>query len=69
MTHDRGLLSAREKSILQKYSNGATIDSIASQLELSPHTVRYNINQINEKLNTTNLAHAVATAMRLSLID
>lgn len=53
------LLSAREKEILELLSKGLMYKEIASQLFLSPETVRKHVYHIYEKLHVSNRVAAV----------
>lgn len=53
------LLSAREKEILEHLSKGLMYKEIASQLFLSPETVRKHVYHIYEKLHVSNRVAAV----------
>lgn len=54
-----GMLSAREKEILELLSKGLMYKEIASQLFLSPETVRKHVYHIYEKLHVSNRVAAV----------
>ncbi len=49
-------LQGRQRDVARLYALGYTVESIAAQLELSPHTVRVHLTHANEKL----LVHLVA---------
>ena len=53
------MLSAREKEILELLSRGLMYKEIASQLFLSPETVRKHVYHIYEKLHVNNRVAAV----------
>jgi len=53
------VLSAREKEILEFLSRGLMYKEIASQLFLSPETVRKHVYHIYEKLHVNNRVAAV----------
>ncbi|MBK9570476.1 MAG: response regulator transcription factor [Chitinophagaceae bacterium] len=53
------LLSPREKEILELLSRGLMYKEIASQLFLSPETVRKHVYHIYEKLHVNNRVAAV----------
>lgn len=61
-------LSRREIDVLQRCAHGMRTDAIASELEVSAHTVREHIDRAKQKLGARNLSHAVALAMRAGLI-
>jgi DNA-binding NarL/FixJ family response regulator len=59
-----GLLSPREREILDGIARGLRGEDIASQLSISPETVRTHVRNAMEKLETHTRAHAVAIALR-----
>lgn len=61
-------LSRREIDVLQRCAHGMKTDAIATELEVSAHTVREHIDRARLKLGARNLSHAVALAMRAGLI-
>ncbi len=61
-------LSKREREILQKIANGATTKEVASDLGISPHTVKTHLERIFEKLGANDRAQAVAIAIRTGLV-
>jgi DNA-binding NarL/FixJ family response regulator len=68
---DHGLqapLSKREREILQKVADGATTKQVASELGISPHTVKTHLERIFEKLGANDRAQAVAIAIRSSIV-
>jgi DNA-binding NarL/FixJ family response regulator len=62
-------LSKREREILQKIANGATTKEVASDLGISPHTVKTHLERIFEKLGANDRAQAVAIAIRTGLVQ
>jgi DNA-binding NarL/FixJ family response regulator len=62
-------LSRREVEILQKVAYGATTKEVASQLGISPHTVKTHLERIFEKLGASDRAQAVAIAIRQGLVQ
>ena len=62
-------LSKREREILQKIANGATTKEVASELGISPHTVKTHLERIFEKLGANDRAQAVAIAIRTGLVQ
>lgn len=54
-----GMLSRREKEILEKLSKGLLYKEIADQLYISPQTVRKHVYHIYEKLHVGNRIEAV----------
>lgn len=65
----RPLLSHRELDVLRMTAAGAGAAAIAEQLHLSIATVRTHIRNGYQKLGVSDRAAAVATAMRLGLIE
>ena len=61
-------LTQRELSVLKIASDGRTADEIAKALDLGMETVRSHLKKARTKLGARNSAHAVAEAMRQSLI-
>jgi DNA-binding NarL/FixJ family response regulator len=62
-------LSKREREILQRVADGATTRQVASDLGISPHTVKTHLERIFEKLGANDRAQAVYIAFRLGLVD
>jgi len=62
-------LSKREREILQKIANGATTKEVATELGISPHTVKTHLERIFEKLGANDRAQAVAIAIRTGLVQ
>ena len=60
-----GLLSDREKQVLQLISEGMTNKEISTRLTISASTVENHIHHIYKKLKVTNRAQAVAYVLRL----
>lgn len=61
-------LSRREREVLQLFADGLTTEQVAQALHLSPTTVRSYGEQGMRKLSASTRVHAVATALRLSVI-
>ena len=61
-------LSKREREILQKVADGATTRQVASDLGISPHTVKTHLERIFEKLGANDRAQAVAIAIRTGIV-
>ena len=64
-----GLLTEREKEVLDLVAQGATNPENARQLFLSPHTVKEHTSSLYRKLKVRNRAEAVQRAQRLGLIN
>jgi DNA-binding NarL/FixJ family response regulator len=64
-----GGLSPRELEVLQLLGDGLTTEATAGRLFLSPATVRSYAENAMRKLDAHNRVHAVATAVRLKLIQ
>jgi DNA-binding NarL/FixJ family response regulator len=64
-----GLLTEREKEVLDLVAQGATNPEIARQLFLSPHTVKEHTSSLYRKLKVRNRAEAVQRAQRLGLLN
>jgi DNA-binding NarL/FixJ family response regulator len=62
-------LSRREREILQKVADGATTRQVASDLGISPHTVKTHLERIFEKLGANDRAQAVAIAIRTGIVQ
>lgn len=62
-------LSERQRNILTSISRGLTDADIATQLKLSPYSVREHITTIFNKLGAANKAEAVAIAARKQLLN
>jgi DNA-binding NarL/FixJ family response regulator len=63
-----GLLSTREREVLDLIATGATNPEIADLLYLSPHTVKEHTSALYRKLKVRNRAEAVQRAQRLGLL-
>jgi two-component system NarL family response regulator len=66
-TH-RSALSARELEILEMLSRGFTNKEIGRAFEISKHTVRNHVNNINQKLEVCDRTEAASVAMKLGII-
>lgn len=62
-------LSERETAILKLAAEGLTNKEIAANLELGLYTVRDHLRNVYEKLNVSDRAQAVATAIRTKRIS
>lgn len=65
----RGKLTGRQRQILQLLANGGSITAAARQLGLSEETVKTHTKNAVGRLGARNRSHAVAIALRESLIE
>ena len=65
---DAFALTPREVETLRLLAAGASNKTIALELDISEHTVKFHVNSIMTKLNAQNRTEAVVNAMRLGLI-
>jgi DNA-binding NarL/FixJ family response regulator len=65
----RGKLTHRQREILQLLANGESTTVAARELGLSEETVKTHIKTALARLGARNRTHAVAIALRQSLID
>ncbi len=61
-------LTERELQVLELVAEGMSNKAIASQLNISEHTVKFHVNSILTKLGTQSRTGAVTLATRLGLI-
>jgi DNA-binding NarL/FixJ family response regulator len=62
-------LTQREREVLRLLADGLTNDAIGAELGISVETVRTHIRKAMDKLDADTRTHAVATALRQSLIS
>lgn len=62
-------VTPREVEVLTHMAEGLTMKEIAEKLYISEFTVRDHITSITKKLGAKNKTHAVASAMRLGIIN
>lgn len=62
-------LSSREKDVLMWIRDGKNTWDISKILGITENTVKFHVTSILRKTNTVTRAQAVATAMRLGLLD
>lgn len=62
-------LTAREQSVLDLVAEGLTNAQVAERLFLSPRTVDYHVSAVLRKLDAKSRGEAVATALRLGLVE
>jgi DNA-binding NarL/FixJ family response regulator len=65
----RDALSGRERQVLCEMGAGLHNKQIARQLDVSEDTIKAHVGSVMRKLGATSRTHAVATALRSSLID
>lgn len=65
----RGRLTRRQREILQLLANGGSTSVAARQLDLSEETVKTHTKRALARLGAKNRTHAVAVALRESLIE
>jgi len=65
----RGRLTRRQREILQRLADGESTTVAARQLDLSEETVKTHMKHALARLGARNRTHAVAIALRESLIE
>lgn len=65
----RGKLTQRQRQILQLLANGGSTAAAAKELDLSEETVKTHTKNALARLGARNRTHAVAIALRESLIE
>lgn len=65
---DRPVLTDREREVLGQIADGASVAEIAASIHLSPSTVKSHLESLYRKLEVSDRAAAVATAMRKGLL-
>ncbi len=65
----RSLLTLREMQILECLAEGSSNKSVASTLEITEETVKSHLKNLYEKLGASDRAHAVAIALRQTIIE
>jgi DNA-binding NarL/FixJ family response regulator len=63
------VLSDRERDILRLVADGLSNGQIGAKLYISPETVRTHLRNAMTKLDADNRTHAVASALRASIIE
>jgi len=63
------MLTAREREILQLLADGMSNVEVAGKLFISQETVKSHVRHILAKLEADTRTHAVAIALRESIID
>jgi DNA-binding NarL/FixJ family response regulator len=59
-----GLLTPREREVLDMLARGLTGEEIARELTLSPETIRTHVRNAMDKLEANTRVHAIAIALR-----
>lgn len=65
----RGKLTRRQRQILQLLANGESTTVAARELDLSEETIKTHMKNALARLGARNRTHAVAIALRESLVD
>jgi two-component system response regulator DesR len=65
----RGVLTDREREVLELVAGGSTNREIAERLFLSHHTVKDHTSALYRKMGARNRAEAIRRAQRLGLLD
>lgn len=65
---DRPVLTDREREVLSQIADGQSVAEIAATIHLSPSTVKSHLESLYRKLEVSDRAAAVATAMRKGLL-
>ncbi len=69
VTEDAPLLTPREREILALVGQGMSNKSVARQLGISVHTVKFHMEALFAKLDATSRAEAVAKGLRGGVIE
>jgi DNA-binding NarL/FixJ family response regulator len=69
MTSQVPTLTQREREVLRLLADGLANDAVGAELGISVETVRTHIRKAMDKLGADTRTHAVATALRQSLIS
>ena len=62
-------LSVREKEVLELLASGADNNEVATELGISPETVRNHTRNARRKLGARSRSHAIAIAIALGQLD
>jgi len=62
-------LSAREVEILGKAATGASNRAIAAELDISPSTIKFHLNNVYVKLGVTSRTAAISLAVKRGIIS
>lgn len=66
---DVPVLTGREREVLTLLADGLSNEAVGAQLGIAPETVRTHLRKAMTKLDADTRTHAVATALRQSLIS
>jgi len=66
--HEELELTSREREVLQLLAQGLPNKTIAAQLDISDHTVKFHVNAIMTKLGVQSRTEAVVRAVRLGWV-
>jgi len=61
-------ISSKERIILENLATGSNYKSIATELNISVHTIRYHIKNIYSKLQASSQSEAIAQAYRKGIL-
>jgi two-component system nitrate/nitrite response regulator NarL len=67
--HPAPVLSEREAQVLRGFARGLSVPQLAAELYLAPSTVKTHTLRLYEKLGVSDRAAAVATGMRMGLLE
>jgi len=62
----RTMLTARETEVLERVSHGLTNRQVASELDVSPHVVKFHLASVYRKLSVANRTQAAAYYLNAS---
>jgi two-component system nitrate/nitrite response regulator NarL len=62
-------ISERERAVLALTGDGVSAAQMGARLHLSPATVKSHLQSVYEKLGVSDRAAAVATAIRLGVLE
>jgi two-component system nitrate/nitrite response regulator NarL len=68
-SEDAPLLTPREIEVLAAIGDGLSNKEVASRLGISPHTVKFHVEALFDKLDVTSRAEAVHKGLKRGLID
>lgn len=61
--------TAREREVVQLVAEGRSNDSIARRLGISPHTVKFHVNNVLERVGAANHTHLAALLVLAGVVD